>query len=506
MKRRILSILLATVMTLSLAACAGSKSTNEKDDSDTLTVAIAKEPAALVPYESNDTGSTYLYYQIYDRLLDVDEDMNLKPGLAKSWEVLDDTHYRFCLRDDVYFHNGEKMTADDVLYTFAQNSTSSATATTIGPVDIENSYAEDDNTVVIALTKPYPGFLKCCAIEIAGIVCKSAMEKDPEGYAEHPIGTGPFEFVKWASGDYIELKTNENWWGGKINFKTLKLRYIPEATTRTVEAQSGGVDIAQITVTDVNSLNSADGLTVLNQPTLNTSYLSFNCSIEPFNNVKVRQAISMAIDTKMLVKASYFGYCDVAKSFLPSMIDGYYDAETEYQEYNVKKAKQLLKEAGYPDGFSCTLISNARQSDAEMIQAYLSEIGIDVKLNITDFSNWLDALVNGKQQMYIGGWTVPSGDASEAFAVFNSQNFGSGGNRSYYSNEQADELLNVIDTEMNTEKRKQACVDLQKLLATECVTIGLNAGSNFYAYRSDIKGFEVLPTQSPNFTKITFEE
>lgn len=172
--------------------------------------------------------------------------------------------------------------------------------------------------------------------------------------------------------------------------------------------------------------------------------------------------------------------------------------------YNVEKAKELLAEAGYPDGFSCTLISNASQSVAEMIQAYLKEIGIEVTLNVTDFSNWLDAIVNGKQQMYLGGWTVPSADATEAFAAFNSAYIGKGDNRSFYANDDVDALIETINTETDTEKRMQACVDLQKLLADECVTVGLYVGLACYSVNKDISNFVVLPSQSPNFAGITF--
>lgn len=508
MKKKLVSVLLVAAMAMSLVACGGNSEesgASEEGGKDTVTVAGFREPSALIPYESTDSGSTYYYSLIYDALLTVDENGELAPGLAESWEVVDDTHYRFVLRDDVTFHNGEKMTAEDVLYTFEKSGESAATATTIGPVDIANSTIEDENTVVIALKQAYPAFLKCCATEISSIVCKSAMESDPEGYATNPIGTGEFKFVEWASGDYIKLEANEDWWGGDLGFNNLVVRYIPEATTRSVEVQSGGVDIAHVTVGDVETLESNDKVTVGAQQIYNTAYVSFNCSVEPFNNPKVRQAISLAIDTDAIVEAAYYGKAEVSHSFVPPMVEGYYDVDSEYEGYDVERAKQLLAEAGYPDGFSCTMVSNSRQAEAEMIQAYLAEIGIDVKLNVTDFSNWLDAIVNGKQEMYIGGWTILSGDVSEAFAAFHSKNFGSGGNRSFYANDEVDALIDIVDSETDTEKRMEACKEIQEILADECVTIGLEVGTSFYAYDNSIDGFGVLPSQSPDFTNVTFK-
>lgn len=487
-----------------LAGCGGTdgKSGDETGEK-TLTVAISKEPATLIPYESNDTGTSPITHQYCEALLTVDADMNLQPCLAESWEQVDDTHYRFHLRENVTFHDGSPFTADDVLYTLEQCVASPAVSGTIGPVDLENTVIEDDHTIVIALTEPFPGFLNICSLDIMGIVSRSAMEADPEGYASKPIGTGPFQFVEWATGDYIMMEANENWWGGDIAFDKLMLRYIPEATTRSVEVESGGVDIANVDISAVPTIAENPDLSLINVPILNTSYVSFNCGVEPFDNVKVRQAISLAIDCDAIVEAIYGDYSETAKSFISPVMWGYCEADSEYMGYDPERAKELLAEAGYADGFSCTMISNGNQSMAEMIQSYLAAVGINVELNVTDFSNWLDALINGKQEMYIGGWTVPSGDVSEAYAAFDSENFGSGGNRSFYANDEVDALIDAINTETDEDARLTACQELQRLLADECVTIGLNVGYTYWA-ASDVTGFEILPTQSPNYYKVTF--
>lgn len=486
-----------------LAGCGGTGGDAEEK---TLTVAVSKEPASLIPYESNDTGTAPITHQYCEPLLTVDVDMNLQPCLATEWEQVDDTHYRFKLREGVTFHDGSEFTAEDVLYTLEKCVESPATSTTIGPVDLANTVIEDDYTITIALSEPYPAFLKVCSLDIIGIVSKSAMEADPEGYASNPVGTGPFKFVEWATGDYIMMEANDDWWGGEIGFDKLMLRYIPEATTRAVEVESGGVDVAAIDISGVPTIVENSELTLVNEPILNTSYVSFNCSVEPFNNVKVRQAISLAIDCDAIVEAIYGDYAETAKSFISPVMWGYYEADSEYMGYDPDRAKELLAEAGYADGFSCTMISNGQQSMAEMIQSYLAAVGINVELNVTDFSNWLDALINGKQEMYIGGWTVPSGDVSEAYAYFHSENFGSGGNRSFYANDQVDALINTIDTETDEDARLAACQELQQVLADECVTIGLNVGYTYWGVSNNISGFEVLPTQSPDYYGVTFAE
>ncbi|MBQ6519942.1 MAG: hypothetical protein IJI14_14555 [Anaerolineaceae bacterium] len=470
---------------------------------DTLMVAFDREPKSLLPYVSNDTGTAPLTHQYFESLLAVDKDMNLKPCLAVSWEMIDELSYRFHLREGVKFQDGSDFTAADVLYTLEQFAASPATSSVV-PIDLEKTVIEDDHTIVIATKEPTPGFLKMCSLDIMGIVQKAGMEADPDAYAQAPIGTGPFKFVEWVSGDHIKLEANKDWWGGEIAFDTLMIRIIPESATRAIEAENGGVDIARITIADVPAVAADPNVNLLLTPILNTSYISFNCSVKPFDDPKVRQAISLAVDTEAIVYAVYGEYSEVARSFVAPTITGYYEAQSEFVGYDPDKAKALLTEAGYPNGFECTMVSNGSKSTAEMIQAQLAEIGIDVKLNVTDFSNWLDAIVNGKQQMYIGGWTVPSGDATEAFNAFDSANFGTGGNRSFYANPDADALLQIIYTEMDESKRAQACADLQQLLADEAVTIGLNIGYNYWVTGKNVSNFEVLPTQSPNYAFITF--
>lgn len=507
-------IALALSLVLCLGVLAGCGGTNNGTNGEaegesgekTLTVAVSKEPASLIPYESNDTGTAPITHQYCEPLLTVDTEMNLQPCLAESWEQVDDTHYRFHLREGVTFHDGSPFTAEDVLFSLEQWAASPAASELLGPVDLAGTTIEDDYTITIALSEPYPAFLNICSLDLMGIVSKAAMEADPEGYANNPIGTGPFKFVEWATGDYIMMEANDDWWGGEIAFDKLMLRYIPEATTRAVEVESGGVDIANIDISSVPTIAENPDLTLVNQPILNTSYVSFNCSVAPFDNVKVRQAISLAIDCDAIVEAIYGDYSETAKSFISPVMWGYHEADSEYMGYDPDRAKELLAEAGYADGFSCTMISNGQQSMAEMIQANLAAVGINVELNVTDFSNWLDALVNGKQEMYIGGWTVPSGDVTEAYAAFDSTCFGSGGNRSFYANDQADALINTINTETDKDARLAACQELQELLADECVTIGLNVGYTYWGVSSNVSGFEVLSTQSPNYYGVTFAE
>lgn len=514
--KKTIALLLVTVMCLTLAVgcgneTAGTQSSNGGGNQATemkkgpLTAVISKEPVALVPWGSNDTGTSPIISQMYEPLLTINQNNEFIPCLAESYEQIDETHYRFKIRKDVKFHNGNALDANDVIFTFEQITSSDTTSETFAYVDMANTKAEDDYTVVIALTQPYPTFIKTCSLSISAIVDKETFESvGYDGYNAKPVGTGPFMFKEWATGDYLKFDANPNWWNGEIAITELTLRYIAEGTTRAVEVESGNALAGQIVVTDAATIDANPDIDFLMQPIWNTSFLGFNCAIEPFNKLEVRQAISLALDTPSIVKAAYGEYGMLAKSFISPSMWGYYDAGSVYSGYDLEEAKELLAAAGYPDGFSCELICYNMANVAEIIQNQLAAIGIKVKLNTTDFSNWLSAVTEGKQQLWLGGWTVDSGDISEAYTFFNSKatNFY---NRCFYKNEKVDELLSKIDSESNEEVRMGYAKELQILLADECVTIGLNVGHSYWAVSKKITGFHVLPTQTPVFSSVRFK-
>jgi len=260
-----------------------------------------------------------------------------------------------------------------------------ASASTLGVIDIGASKAVGDYTVELALSKPYAPFLNVMALSISAIVNKKAIEEAGDKYNENPVGTGPFSYKSWKTGDMMELTAFDKYWGQKANFDNL-IRLIPEATTRAIEVETGGVDMALgIVDNDAKKFRDNPNVSTISSNILNTSYLSFNCSKEPFNNTKVRQAITHAIDAATIVNNSTFGLAEQSFSVIAPGVFGYHNPGVKF-EYNVDKAKALLTEAGYPDGFKTTLTVNGDAMAAEMIQNMLKQIGITVEIKSVDFA------------------------------------------------------------------------------------------------------------------------
>lgn len=506
MRKQILMLIALMFVVTIITACQSQVTPTAPDAplaKDTLIIAVDREPVTLNPHGSNDNGTHFVNNLIFERLVTLDNDMNLIPVLATTWEFIDDTTIRFNLREDVKFHNGDPFTAEDVKYTFEQTSESPHATALLGFIDAEATRVVSDHVVDVVLKYPFAPALRHLAHPVAAIVRKNTIEAGGD-----PVGTGPFQFVDWATGDRLNVKAFDGYWGDKVRFENLLIRYIPEATTRAIEVETGGVDIARgITPSAAIEFMENPDVKVYSTNTLDPRYLSFNCSKAPFDNVKVRQAISAAIDAETIVETVTFGLGQRSYSVVTPNVFGYHNAGDPFG-YNVERAKALLDEAGYPDGFTTTLVINAAlaSDDAEIIQNMLGQIGINVEILSYDFSNWLDTIVNGRQDMYIGLWTAVTGDADYAIRLaYHSENKGPGGNRSFYSNEKVDALLEAAKVEMDQSVRLELYKEVQEILAEEAVVVNLQIGQLHDVAGKHVKGLVPHPNQTIGLWTVYFE-
>ena len=284
--KRYLALLLTLVMCLSLFATAAAAD-GEAKDKEVLRVAANAEASTLDPAQTTDASSQQIFNNIFETLVYEDAEHNIVGKLAESYEQVDDVTYVFHLRQGVKFTNGEELKASDVVFTYTRGAESPKIASYFR--DVASVTATGDYDVEIVLSKPSAPFLAGLTFASTGIVNEKAITEAGENTGVQPVGTGPYKLQSWDKGVKLVLERNEEYWGEKPVFRTVEVVAVPESTNRTIELESGNVDIAlEIPTTDLNRVRDTEGLTLLEQPARATTLLGMNCSKAPLDDVRVR--------------------------------------------------------------------------------------------------------------------------------------------------------------------------------------------------------------------------
>lgn len=465
---RAMSLVLAAAMALSLAACGGNQENNGSGGGtaggykNTLTWAQGADVTSLDPHQGKETPAVQVNTQIFDTLVTVDPETNeVVPQIAESWEQTDDQTYVFKIREGIKFHDGSDLTAEDVKFSLDRARNSAAVSYIVN--FIEEVTVDDDHTVTVKTTAPYAPTLRNLAIPFAAVVPKAVVEADENAFIQNPVGSGPYKFVEWNHGDHVTLKAFDDYYAGKPETENLIMKVIPETSQRTIALETGEVDLAyDLAVNDIPKVNSDDKLTVYEIPSLTCWYVSMNMNKKPFDNPKVREAMSMAIDRQTIIDTINAGSGQTADAIIAPAVFGYYS--TGVKEYNPTKAKELLAEAGYPNGFSTTLWVNDNQSRIEMcqaMQAMLLEVGVQCNLEVLEFGSFISRTTAGDHDLAYFGWTTSSGDADYSYySLEHSTQQGAAGNRSFLADPDVDKLIEEARSNTNEEERKELYKEL----------------------------------------------
>ncbi|WP_404455895.1 glutathione ABC transporter substrate-binding protein [Oceanobacillus kapialis] len=490
-KKFLLLFSLVLFLSLILAACAGdgeveedggnSGDSAEGDAGSTgdLTIAIGADVVSLSAHGANDIPSGNVQDNIYETLTKLDENQEVQPGLATEWEQVDDTTWEFTLQEGVTFHDGAEFNAEAVKANFdrlVDEEIASPRAFLFEAVD--SVEVVDDYTLRINLSFPYAPLLANLAHSGAAIMSPDVIEEDyaqlEEGgdvdayINQNPAGTGPFKFESWNPGAEVVLTKNEDYWGEPAKLNSVTFKVVSEQSARIAELETGASDVADnIGPNNISRVENADGLSLLQEPSVSLSYVGFNAQKEPFDDVRVRQAISMAINKEAIIDGVYNGVGIPAIGPLAPPVFGY-DESVEGLEYNVEEAKSLLAEAGYEDGFETTIWTNdneQRVDTAVAIQEQLSEIGIDVQIEELEWGAYLERTANGEHDMFILGWSNATSDADYGmYPLFHSSQVGSPGNRSFLENEELDAVLEEARQETDPAVRQELYTEAQEML------------------------------------------
>ncbi len=375
---------------------------------ETLRVVITGEPVNIMPLSAESGEGHWIDWCIYDRLVNYDSETGaLVPGLAESWEWVDDTHIRFHLRQDAVAYDGSIITADDVLFSIECGLAGDANTQWSSVVGSECS-VEDEFTVVIGLTEVYPSIVgKLSYVAMLTIIDESSCEAlgGYEAAIRNPKCTsGAYFFDEWKEGEYIRIVRNEDYWGEPGYYKTIEFTWIEDSTARTMAVASGDSDVAvEIGSADLLAVDTYDNCASYTVGGGGTNVIFFNTTNEYLSNAKVRQAIAIAVDEDYCTMVATNGTSPIADSVIPSVSSYYKAPEADYdRSVDVEKAKELLAEAGYPNGFELYMpCVGPTSAVCEAVQANLMEVGITVNVEICEIPVFLGATDAGNFDLVV---------------------------------------------------------------------------------------------------------
>jgi peptide/nickel transport system substrate-binding protein/oligopeptide transport system substrate-binding protein len=466
------------------------------------------DPRSLDPALSTDVPTGRAVSYVFDGLTRFTPAAQVVPDLATSWQLASDgVTYTFHLRGRVRFHDGSSFSAADVRHSWERvldpknpggrgwplypirgaREFAAGTTSSIGGLQVV-----DDSTIRITLTEPFAIFPKMLAMPATAIVPMHT----PSNFGEHPIGTGPWKFVAWHHDDYLLFARNARYHDGAPLADSLEARIIPEMSTAEAEFEAGNVDVLQVPAQESPSWVANPEMRPLLQsaPSLRLIYGAINTTRGPLRDVRVRQAINLAVDRGMILRRLMGGRGTLAAGVIPPSLDGY-DPQLAAYPYDTTRARALLREAGYPNGIDIELWTSQSEQFpriAQTIQAYLARVGIRVKLVQRDASSMREAARNGKTDIALKDWYADYPDAENfLYPLLHSANRAVGGNVSFFSDAAFDSLVSQARREPDDAKRFALYRQADSLAHAQAPMLFMFFYTELYAVQPWLKGFTV---------------
>lgn len=479
-----------------------------------LTMAIEADPSTLDPHVNSNTRDSVFFHALYDRLIERSPDGNLFPGLATEWSVADDNvTWTLALRDDVTFQDGAPFNAEAVVFNLERivnpDTKSEYAVFQLGPY--ASSRAVDEYTVEIVMSEPYGPLPVSLATYALSMVSPAAAEAAGEGFGQNPVGSGPFKFVEWVPQNQVVIEQNPDYnWASEINavsgpaqLSRITFRPIVEPATRGAALLAGEVDIAFLAAADFAAL---EGDPNFRQETILTegyppAGLFVNTQRAPTDDVLVRQALAFGVNRDEVNAVVYEGAAGPADSVI-STFAWAYDPATALYNYDPERAAQLLEEAGWvmgdagvrqKDGEDLAIVHLALTSVrqvAELVQAQLTELGINVELLVQDNPAQQQSAQQGQHNLV---WTQWSGvDPADLRKVYGSENIGDGWNFAHYDSPELDAMFLEGAALNDVEERKEVYSRVGMLLMEDATFIPLNNRTVFLGVKANVRGTDVI--------------
>ncbi len=462
----------------------------------------------LDPAKAYDASSINLVQNIYDRLVTYNgsDISNVKPMLAESWNISEDgLKYTFKIRKGVRFTNGNPLNASAVKFSLDRVITMNQEPAwkLVELIDVNSTRVIDEYTVEIKLKQAYQAFLKVLAFSAASIVDPQVVNAHGgvkaneinEWMAGNATGSGPYKLVSWERGQQIVLEANNDYFRGKPKIERYVYKIVPETSTQIMILEKGDADLAYIPLANLNYTKNKSGIIVESGGlSLQLDYIMFNNNVKPLDNNKVRQAICYAFDYKAAIDNVYYGYAEVARGPIPMGMFGH-DNSQEWYTRNISKAKALLKEAGYENGFSIEIIyldgNDEWRKNAILLQNNLKEIGIDLKIQALAYSAYVTKISYKEFQLAFYGWApdFPDPDVNVAPLLHPDSyiNFAS------YNNSKVKELIEKGSIQLDESSRLESYRQIQRTVKEDAPYLWIAQYKIVEVHRDWVRGYYYNP-------------
>lgn len=494
--KRVLTLLFTLAFSAALAQQYGG----------TLRVGMQTDPVGLDPHVSNATATRNMLENTYDTLVMFDSTLAIVPGLAESWEAsADGLQWTFHLREATW-HDGQPVTAGDVKFSIERIKDPAVASPRAGNFAVVSAVeASDDRTLVMTLTEPFTPLLAYLAASLNVIVPQHVVEANGGSLQNVVVGSGPFRFVEYLPQTRLVLERFNSYWGVDAAGKQLPyldgitFTFYPDPTARTTAILTGDVDwVEYVPAVDVLTLQADSNVEVTGGLAANYRSLFFNAAVEPFDDARVRQAFAYAIDKQQIVDLALFGTGGVVAEGTTVPGGNYYAVDsTPYDVRNVARARELLAEAGFPNGFEFDMYITSTydflRDPAEIVQANLADIGVKANIVLEDWSIFLPNFLAKSYTAAISGTSGQTDPDTFLYTTFHST---SPGNFMNYGNPALDEWLTAGRRESDPEARRAIYLQAQEIILQDSPQVFLFHSAQYSANRTNVEGYTHFPNTS----------
>ncbi|WP_026858791.1 glutathione ABC transporter substrate-binding protein [Jeotgalicoccus psychrophilus] len=559
MANKYYTYLLMAALMIIMAACTSDSdvevtdeegNTEETSTGGDLVASYATDVSSLDPAGQNDLPSDQRRNVIYEGLLYLNDELEPEPRLATDYEQTAETTWVFNLREGVQFHDGTELNAEAVKANIERIVDPAVASSRANIFEmIEEINVVDDYTVEIITEYPFAALPNYLAHDAGGMVSKAVIDEDYQnaldeaeldmtldefyeqraaGGAEYeetanevgratgtiveqkPVGTGYMQFQSRSPGENVVVERFDDYWDEPAKLDTITFKVVAEDASRIAELESGQSHFIQ-------GFDNAQWERIENHPEMEThpvynlsnEYVGMNTQKGPLEDKRVRQAIGHMVDKDTIMEGIYYGVGRTMKGALQEEILGY-NEDLEDLEYNPERAKELLEEAGYGDGFDLTIMTNDTPERVDLaiyLQEELKEVGINLSIEQLEWGAYLEAVSNGEHDLFILGWPNPVGDPDQGiWPLFHSSMQGTAGNRSFFDNAEVDELLEQGRRELDDAKREEIYQEIDKILVEEQPAVFIRQSQSANAARTEVEGLYISHFNKPDFRNVTINE